>query len=181
MKRKILILAVCSFLILAAVSIAAFALGLIPTDKDDGEENMLYARTTQNSFEVLKDGKWETFFAKGVNIGAALPGKWFTEFPQDEKVYLDWFDKIGKMNANCIRIYTLLPPRFYSALDTHNKKHPKDLLWLLQEIWLEENPEGQDYLKKDYVGNYLAEIERVVDAVHGKADIPERRGRAYGK
>ena len=81
---------------------------------------------------------------------------------------------------NSIRIYTLLPPEFYNALDDYNTKHPEATLWLLQEIWPEENPEGQDYLQKAYVGEYFKEIGYVLDAIHGRASIPARKGRAYG-
>jgi hypothetical protein len=146
----------------------------------ESENLKIFARTVKNSFQILKDGKWEDFFVKGVNIGAALPGKWFTDFPKDEEVYLDWFQKIGQMQANSIRIYTLLPPEFYNALEFYNRKHPEAPLWLFQEIWPEENPEGHDYLKKSYVDSYYKEIEYGIDAVHGKANIPERKGRAYG-
>jgi hypothetical protein len=131
-------------------------------------------------FKVFKDGAWTELYIKGVNIGAALPGKWFTEFPEDEEVYLDWFEMIGKMNANSIRMYTLLPPAFYNALEYYNKTHPNGVIWLMQEIWPEENPKDHNYLIKEYVDSYFSEINNVIDAVHGKANIPERKGRAFG-
>ena len=140
----------------------------------------IYAKTNQTTLQVLENGKWQPFFVKGVNIGTALPGKWFTEFPNDEKIYLNWLEKIGQMNANCIRIYTLLPPEFYNALKSYNDSHPDTPLWLLQEIWPEENPTGKDYLEKDYVEAYFQEIEYGVDAIHGQAYIAPRKGRAYG-
>jgi len=90
---------------------------------------------------VLKEGTWLKIFVKGENIGAALPGRWFTEFPGNEQVYLDWLEKIGQMRANSIRVYTLLPPEFYRASLYYNIKHPHEPLWLFQEIWPEENPE----------------------------------------
>lgn len=149
-------------------------------NKQESKTMKLLAKTEKSGFKVIKDGKWEELFIKGVNIGAALPGKWFTEFPEDEGVYLDWFEKIGEMNANSIRVYTLLPPAFYNALDYYNTTHPETLLWLFQEIWPEENPDGQDYLSKNYVEEYNKEVEYTIDALHGKAKIPERKGRAFG-
>ncbi len=140
----------------------------------------IYAQTTPNGFQIMENGQWNDFYIKGVNIGAALPGKWFTEFPEDEKIYLSWLNGIGQMNANCIRIYTLLPPAFYNALEEYNHKHPQNPLWLLQEIWPEENPAGQDYLEQVYIASYLQEIKYGVDAVHGQASIEKRPGRAYG-
>ncbi len=140
----------------------------------------VYARTEPTNFQVLKNGKWENIFVKGVNIGPALPGQWFTEFPQDEKIYLDWLEKIGSMHANCIRVYTLLPPEFYHALKNYNDHHPNAPLWLLQEIWPEENPAGQDYLLKKNSEAYSREIRYGIDAIHGQAYIAPRKGRAYG-
>jgi len=148
--------------------------------KQQGQGIKLTAKAAEEGFSVLKKGKWETLFVKGVNIGAALPGKWFTEFPQDEEVYLDWFEKISQMNANSIRIYTLLPPAFYNALEYYNRTHPDSILWLFQEICPEENPEEHDYLRDNYVDEYNKEIEYVIDAIHGKANIEERQGRAFG-
>ncbi|MDD2620872.1 MAG: hypothetical protein PHC92_09425 [Syntrophomonadaceae bacterium] len=137
-------------------------------------------KAEKDGFQIIENGKWKKLFIKGVNIGAALPGKWFTEFPDDEEIYLNWFEKIGQMNANTIRIYTLLPPEFYNALQFYNSKHPDDKLWLLQEIWPEENPLEHNYLRTGYIEEYYQEIEYVLDAIHGKANIAARKGRAYG-
>ena len=153
-----------------------FVLGLV----NYNNKTKSYSRTSNTGLQILQGGTWKDFFVKGVNIGSALPGKWFTEFPEDEKVYLDWFDKIGSMNANCIRVYTLLPSHFYSALESYNSKHSNNPIWLLQEIWPEESPEDQDYLNSTYVEKYIHEIEIDIDAIHGNAVIPERKGRAYG-
>lgn len=152
-------------------------LSTINSDKNSIE---ITTRTIGKGFEIYKDDKWEQLFVKGVNIGAAEPGKWFTEFPEDKETYLHWFDLIGKMNANTIRIYTLLPPEFYSAFKYYNETHKDKPLYLFQEIWPEENPEGGNYLDKNYEEQYKKEIELGLDAIHGAANIPERKGRAYG-
>ncbi|MBC3802881.1 hypothetical protein GH808_00290 [Acetobacterium fimetarium] len=138
------------------------------------------ARTSGTSFQVQQNGEWVNFFSKGVNIGSTIPGKWFTEFTCREETYLKWFDQIGEMKANSIRVYTLMPPQFYSALVYYNQKHPDSILWLYQEIWPEENPEGDDYLKEAYNAAYQSEIRNDIDAMHGQITIPERSGRAYG-
>lgn len=180
MKRKIGIVILYGIMAIATISMVVFVVTLVRDDPHRPHEEKIYAKASGQGFQILKNGAWDEFFVKGVNIGAAVPGKWFTEFPEDEQVYLAWFEKIGQMNANTIRIYTLLPPEFYLALDKYNRRNTEAPLWLLQEIWPEENPEGQDYLQKDYVDAYYQEIKHVVDAVHGQVDIPERKGRAYG-
>lgn len=138
------------------------------------------ARTAGSGFEVFVDGNWEDFYARGVNIGSSVPGKWFTEFSYDEALYLKWFEQIGAMNANTIRVYTLLPPQFYSALVYYNEEHPDAKLWLYQEIWPEEHPADNNYLGGDYNTTYQAEIKMDIDAIHGRANIAQRQGRAYG-
>ncbi len=144
------------------------------------EEIKVKAMAEGKGFRVMRGDHWEDIFIKGVNLGAALPGKWFTEFPSDEEIYYEWLEQIAGMNANSIRVYTLLPPAFYQALDYYNSGHPDNTLWLFQEIWPEESPKDNDYLAKDYVENYQQEIRYVIDAIHGNAKISKRTGRAYG-
>ena len=106
-----------------------------------------------------------------------MPGKWFTDFPKDKSVYYRWLSQIGDMNANTVRIYTLLDPEFYSAFALYNRLHPDKPLYLMQEIWPEEEPHNGDYLSDGYRTEFEKEIRHVVDAVHGNASIAERRGR----
>ncbi|MFZ2635690.1 MAG: hypothetical protein WAX33_05070 [Rectinemataceae bacterium] len=126
------------------------------------------------------DGIWKDFFVRGVNLGMAEPGKFFTEFPEDIATYRRWLDMIGDMNANTIRIYTLPPPEFYQALEAHNRINPGKALYLLQGIWPEENPPNGDYLAGDYNTAFAREIDYGVDAVYGRANIMERKGRSWG-
>lgn len=146
----------------------------------DANGQHLVARARGSGFQVQRDGTWKDLFVHGVNLGPAVPGRWFTEFPQDPATYLAWFEQIGAMNANCIRIYTLLPPAFYQALATYEASHPEAPLWLLQEIWPEEAPPGNNYLGAAYQAAYEQEIRHGIDAIHGQARIAVRKGRAYG-
>ncbi|WP_438444927.1 hypothetical protein [Gorillibacterium sp. sgz5001074] len=141
----------------------------------------LAARTSGQMLQVYRSGSWADYFVKGVNMGMARPGQWFTELPRDVNVYYRWLEGIGSMNANTVRVYTLMPPEFYRALLSYNASHGDRPLLLLQEIWPEESPEGMNVLAPAYMAEYRKEIEAAVDAVHGRADIPERKGRAYGK
>ncbi len=124
-------------------------------------------------------GNKKPFFIKGINLGAALPGTAFTEFPQDKKTYLQWMEQMQRLNVNTVRVYTLLPPVFYEALYDHNKGRGEPL-YLLQEIWPEEHPDRSDYLSEAYNKDYQKEIAWTVSALHGDANIPKRDYRAYG-
>ncbi len=127
-----------------------------------------------------KAGLWRDFFVRGVNMGLAEPGKYFTQFPQDLNTYLRWFDAIADMNANTVRVYTLPPPELYQALYLHNIQKPDKTLYLLQELWPEEHPENGDYLAREYRESFLKEIDYGIDAIYGRANVPERKGRAWG-
>lgn len=133
--------------------------------------------------EVLKltaSDNYEPFFMKGVNLGTAVPGKAFTEFPQDLNTYRQWLNQMKSLNINTLRVYTLLPPTFYKALYDYNLDNPEHLIYLLQEIWPEENPKDHNYLLPEYNATYQKEIEYGVHAIHGNISIPKRSYRAYG-
>ncbi len=144
-------------------------------------ETKLVARTGERLFEVYRDGKWQPLTVKGVNIGTALPGHYFTWFPADRDVYRGWLEDTAALNANTIRLYTLLDPLFYRVFLEYNMSVPaEERIWLLQEIWPEEEVPGDDYFDGPYMAEYKEEIRYVIDALHGAAQIPARRGRAYG-
>lgn len=145
------------------------------------DEIKMAARTGERLFEVYRDGEWQPMLVKGVNIGTALPGHYFTWFPADRDVYRGWLEDTAALNANVIRLYTLLDPLFYREfLDYNLAAPPEERIWLLQEIWPEEEVPGDDYFDGPYMDEYKEEIRNVVDALHGAAEIPGRRGRAYG-
>ncbi len=121
----------------------------------------------------------QAFFMKGVNLGAALPGKTFTEFPMQKETYLNWLTQMADLNMNTLRTYTLLPPVFYDALKEFNDTHDQTI-YLLQEIWPEEHPYMHNYLGEDYNKEYRKEIEYMVHAIHGNMNLPRRSYRAYG-
>lgn len=137
--------------------------------------------TTEGSrlYQLKPNGDKELFFSIGVNLGAALPGKGFTEFPKDETLYFNWIKQIKNLGYNTIRLYTLFPPEFYKALYHYNVSN-EDPLLLLQEIWPEEHPEGGNYLTEAYNKTYQNEIEMNIRAIHGDMYIPERSFRAHG-
>ncbi|MDA3810851.1 MAG: hypothetical protein PF518_11065 [Spirochaetaceae bacterium] len=125
-------------------------------------------------------GTFEDFYIKGVNLGPAVPGRWFTEFPVDEHLYIRWFGLMKEMNINVVRIYTLLPPSFYRSLRDFNLHHQKNPLFLIQEIWPEEHPIENNLLEREYNITFMKEIKMNIDALHGKGKVPFREGRAWG-
>ena len=138
------------------------------------------ARTFGDRFEVRTPRGWEPFYIKGVNLGAALPGRNPSEFP-DSAVYAEWIAQMAELNANTVRVYTIHPPAFYQALREHNLRHPERPLWLIHGVWTElPEEQGHDYLDPDFEEGFFAEMDRVVDLLHGRADLRPRPGHASG-
>jgi tetratricopeptide (TPR) repeat protein len=144
-------------------------------------DSLVYpARANGDRIEVRTSEGWRPFYIKGVNLGAALPGKNPSEFP-DSATYASWITDMAGLNANTVRVYTIHPPAFYQALREHNLAHPERPLWLLHGVWTElPEEQGRDYLDPAFEDGFFAEMARVVDLVHGRADIAPRAGHASG-
>jgi hypothetical protein len=128
-------------------------------------------------YQVLEKGLWKPFFWKGINLGAALPGRYPSEFP-DKAVYASWLKDMGDVGFNLIRIYTIHPPTFYEALLEYNLSHAKPI-YLVHGVWAELPPED-NFLDADWYGDWKAEMRNVIDLVHGRANIVPRPGHASG-
>lgn len=141
----------------------------------------LLSRTQGRYFEVYGDGRWRRHIIKGVDIGATVPGKWFGEVPIDYDTAAGWFEDISAMNANTVLVYTLLKPGFYRALEDFNEGHPGGELMLIQQFWPNDEKDFNNNYRADYVAEYKREIELGIDALNGNADIPARKGKAWGE
>lgn len=142
-------------------------------------DTVIYAaRTEGDGFEVRDGRGWKPFYIKGVNLGAALPGRHPSQFP-DSATYAEWIGEIAEMGANTIRLYTIHPPHFYAALLDHNLRHPASPLRLLHGVWAELPPAG-NYLDAEWEADFFEEMRRVVDLLHGRADLTRRPGHASG-
>jgi hypothetical protein len=113
-----------------------------------------------------------------MNLGAALPGRHPSEFP-DAATYRSWLGQMAGMGVNTIRVYTIHPPHFYQALLDHNRANPDEPLWLVHGVWAEPPP-NDDFLNAAFQADFFGEMERVVDLLHGRADLPPRPGHASG-
>lgn len=154
---------------------------LSPQMEDDSQKEGIKFFAKGNYFWIkLSNNKIEPIFIKGVNLGFALPGRFPSEFPEDENLYLEWFKLIGEMNANLIRIYTILPPQFYSAFKKYNQiKKDEERLFLIQGIWT-ELPEKSNFRDSTYLRETKQEITNALNVIHGNANLPHRYGHAYG-
>ncbi|MDZ4132046.1 MAG: hypothetical protein U1E11_02830, partial [Dethiobacteria bacterium] len=138
------------------------------------------ARTGDRYFEIYDGNSWDALTIKGVNIGTSLPGRWYTEFPADRNLYRTWLEEIAAMNANTVRLYTLLDPAFYAVFAEYNADPANEALWLIQEIWPDDLVPDLNLHNSVYKEDYKLEVDRAINALHGNADIPSRQYRAYG-
>ncbi|MEO8295623.1 MAG: hypothetical protein ABI613_08925 [Gemmatimonadota bacterium] len=138
------------------------------------------SRTHGSGFQTRTRNGWLPFYIKGINLGAALPGKYPSEFPADSALYARWIQLMAGMNANAVRLYTILPPEFYRALRGWNLGHPRQVVWLIHGVWAELPPE-HDFDDAVWKRSFRDEMTRVVDLVHGATDISPRPGHASGR
>ncbi|MEG0774740.1 family 2 glycosyl transferase [Clostridium sp.] len=179
MKKIITIISLIVIAILFYLSINYFfSSGNEYKDKD----GIVYvSKVDSKSIYVYKNKQWKKEFIKGVNMGVGKPGYFPGEFGITKEEYLRWFKYIGEMNANTIRVYTILSPDFYDALLEYNES-VKNPIYLLQGVWVNEedisnimdahNPKIKDIFKSD--------IKRITDVIHGNAILPKNTGHASG-
>ncbi|HEX9025906.1 MAG TPA: family 2 glycosyl transferase [Clostridium sp.] len=147
----------------------------------NGDGISYISKVDNKSFYIYRYGKWEKSFVKGLNIGAAKPGSFPGELAITKEDYLRWFKQISDMNADTIRVYTILNPDFYNALYDYNKTSLKPL-YIFQGVWVNEdnisnfedahNPIIKDGFKED--------IKTLIDIIHGNAELKPQRGHASG-
>lgn len=141
------------------------------------------ARTGRRIIEVRNSaGQWSPMWIKAVNLGAALPGKFPSEFPPNDSTYERWIALIAEMGANTIRLYTVHPPHFYAAVRNWNLAHPAHPLWLIHGVWTELPPgkKQEKYDDPQWLAQFRREMQHVVSLVHGDAVIPPVPGHASG-
>ena len=143
----------------------------------------LEARTGRRVIEVRNAaGQWTPMWIKAVNLGAALPGKFPSEFPPNDGTYDRWIALIADMGANAIRVYTIHPPHFYAALRAWNLAHAGDPVWMIHGVWAEPPPgkKEEKYDDPQWLAQFRREMQRVVSLTHGDATIPAAPGHASG-
>lgn len=152
------------------------------TVKMDNENTIqMTSRINNERMEIKVDGTWQPITVKGVNIGMAKPGTFPGEAGIEEGEYYRWFEHIGKMNANTIRVYTLHPPAFYRALKAYNETQEQPI-HVMHGVWINEESlvESLDAFEETNLEDFRNEMKRLTDVIHGNADLEARPGHASG-
>jgi Tetratricopeptide repeat len=138
------------------------------------------ARVEGDSFAELSGNAWNPVYLTGVDLTAALPGKFPIDSVTDPDVYLPWLGEISNLGVNTIRVTTVLPPAFYNALYRFDSENSHPPLWLLQGVTFEDPPKNDDLYQGDYYQSCLKEIRAAVDVVHGQGDVGSNHLHAGG-
>lgn len=152
------------------------------TADSDGqpERRRLPFRVGDGGFEVDWDGNFEELHVQGINMGMALPGRFPGEAAISRDQYARWFEQIGDLNANAIRVYTIHPPSFYEELAAHNRR-VDDPLYLFHGTWISEGTLHEAGDVTAVSDEFHTELRRTVDVVHGEAQLEDRPGHASGR
>ncbi|WP_270168749.1 hypothetical protein [Paenibacillus sp. SYP-B4298] len=138
-----------------------------------GEGVRVTFKTNGTQIEQFRSQQWQPYFAKGVNMGAAVPGHFPGELAITADDYMRWFEMIQDMGANVIRVYTILQPEFYESLVRYNAKHQEQPLFFIQGVWSpeEELIEGKNAYDPVIKQRFEKEIREAVEAVYGNIEL----------
>ena len=81
---------------------------------------MTFMKTDADTIYMERDGTYEPFEIRGVNLGVGIPGHFATDYAIDQETFLRWFQSIQDLGANTVRVYTILHDDFYDAFYEYN-------------------------------------------------------------
>lgn len=169
MKKYIIIVSVIIMLFLM-FDIAYYHLGWYVPFGENGQE--CFVKTDGKSILLKAEDEFKEFEIKGVNLGAAIPGEWSSDYAADEDTYLRWFEKIQEMGANTIRVYGVQSDVFYNAFYKYNQNN-KNPLYLLQGVVVNDYVQfsHRDAFDKEFMDSFLENAKTAVDVIHGRKKI----------
>lgn len=130
-------------------------------------------------FSVYNGAEFEELYVKGVNVGTGKPGYFPGEMGITKEEYLSWFQQISDMNANTIRVYTMMMPCFYEALYEYNQT-AEHKLYLFHGLWYDETVVAETGDAYELLDEASAEAENLVNIIHGDAWVEQEAGKAGG-
>ena len=144
-----------------------------------------FMKTDEDTIYMERDGVYEPFEIRGVNMGVGIPGEWATDYAIDEETYLRWFAYIQELGANTIRVYTLLQDDFYNAFYAYNtarEEAGEEPLWLIHGVWVNDYVQfsHRDAYDDDFLQTLLEDSRTLVDVLHGKKSLSLGRGLGSG-
>jgi hypothetical protein len=142
----------------------------------------LATRVHGTTLQIATQAGYEDRFWPGVNLGSTTPGALPGEVRQGRGDYDRWLEGMGTIGVRVVRIYTILPPAFYEALDAYNTTHTAAPIRFIQGVWIPEDEflTSHNLYESEVVERFREEIAHAVGAVHGDVTISPVRGHASG-
>jgi tetratricopeptide (TPR) repeat protein len=134
-------------------------------------------RASEGAIWRQAGGAWEKFYITGVNLGPVAPGFYPAGPPNRYDTYANWLRLARQANANTVRAYGLMHPAFYRAF--RHQRNEGGKLSLYQEISVDV-PSGNDLYDPKFIEDTKAQVRYVVDALHGRGEVPPRLGKNSG-
>ena len=141
-------------------------------DFNNEKEIEYFMKVDEDTIYMEKDGKYEPFEIKGVNMGSGIPGEWATSFAIDKETYLRWFSYIQEMGANTIRVYTIQNDTFYDAFYEYNKNNESPL-YMMHGVWVNDYIQNshRDAYSEEFYDTFLDNSKIMVDVIHGERKL----------
>ena len=141
-------------------------------DTYPGKPVATFVKTEGTEFRIFKNGQWEPFEIKGVNIGSGEPGQWSTDFDIEEESYYRWFGYIQEMGSNTIRVYTIQADEFYNAFYAYNQGR-EEPLYLIHGVWVNDYVQNShmDAYDERFFDTLIEDCRTLVDVLHGNKKI----------
>ena len=179
--KKYIVVCTILYLIFSAYILYSINLGTTYVNASASSKIKLVSKVSGKDILINNYGKWNKTYIKGVDLGAGKPGAFPGNFAISKQEYIRWFKQISDMNANTIRVYTILSPDFYDAFYSYNESHIKKLC-LIQGVWVNENTilEKQDAFSPAIIDKFKQDTLTAIDVIHGNKTIPKVQGEASG-
>ena len=187
--KKVMILSAAALLCVAACLIFRFAVLDSPTPgKEEQSGPALTAPGIDsggvtlgfravNDYFYRSDGeKWSAVYLNGVNMGLTEATTDLANPNVAYDTYRQWLSLIAEMHANTVRVFTVMPPQFYTALYDHNTASDEPL-YLMQGIWFNENYmyDYDNAFSEDgmILDAFRRAARETADIIHGNSDYTD--------
>ena len=144
-----------------------------------------FMKTDSDTIYMERDGVYQPFEIRGVDLGAGIPGAWATDFAIDKETYIRWFGMIQELGANTIRVYTILHDEFYNAFyeyNTQREAEGQEPLWLLHGLWVDDYSHNshKDIYDEGLLPEMIQNGKAIVDIIHGNKFLLGQNGIGSG-
>ncbi len=132
--------------------------------------NFVADKDSKLLFKLGKSNMKSVYIA-GVNMGFSTATTNLAAVDVSYDTYLTWLNQIAQMNANTVRVFSIMPPQFYKAVYDYNTK-ATDKLYLMQGVWFNEEymTDPGDCYKGAVIEDFERNVTKAVDVIHGNGE-----------